>query len=173
MTTTRPEIVHTGQATPRRPPPPKKKPVTTARVVLRVFLTVMAVGWLFPIAWAVYASLRDYNYTSTHGYFSFGGFTLENYVHAWARGNFAQTFTNTAIIVIPSVLITLLLASSRGVRAGPVHLPVQPHAAGAVHRGEPAAAAGVAGAAVPAVPQHRGAVLVQRLRHALRHLLSR
>jgi multiple sugar transport system permease protein len=37
---------------------------------------------------------------------------LENYVNAWARGDFAQTFTNTAIIVIPSVLITLLLASS-------------------------------------------------------------
>ena len=47
-----------------------------------------------------------------HGYFSFGGFTFENYVNAWARGDFAQTFTNTAIIVIPSVLITLLLASS-------------------------------------------------------------
>jgi multiple sugar transport system permease protein len=111
MTTTRPETVHTGLTTPRRPPPRKKQPVTAARVVLRVFLTVMAVGWLFPIAWAVYASLRDYGFTSTHGYFSFGGFTLENYVHAWARGNFAQTFTNTAIIVIPSVLVTLLLAS--------------------------------------------------------------
>lgn len=88
------------------------KRVRPARVVLRVFLTVMAVGWLFPIAWAVYNSLRDYDFTATHGYFSFGGFTFDNYVEAWARGNFDQTFYNSAVITIPSVLITLLLASS-------------------------------------------------------------
>jgi multiple sugar transport system permease protein len=83
-----------------------------ARVVLQVFLIVMAVGWLFPVAWAVYNSLRDYNFTSTHGYFSFGGFTIKNYVNAWAQGNFGQTFYNSAVITIPSVILTLLLASS-------------------------------------------------------------
>jgi multiple sugar transport system permease protein len=87
----------------------KRRP---ARVVLQVFLIVMAFGWLFPVLWAVYNSLRDYNFTSTHGYFSFGGFTLKNYVNAWAQGNFGQTFYNTAIITIPSVVLTLLLASS-------------------------------------------------------------
>ncbi|MFL6121375.1 carbohydrate ABC transporter permease [Actinophytocola sp.] len=86
----------------------KRRP---ARVVLQVFLLVMAVGWLFPVAWAVYNSLRDYNFTSTHGYFSFGGFTLKNYVNAWADGNFGQTFYNSAVITVPSVLLTLLLAS--------------------------------------------------------------
>ncbi|OLF06152.1 ABC transporter permease [Actinophytocola xinjiangensis] len=90
------------------------RPVRPARVVLRVFLTVMALGWLFPIAWAVYNSLRDFDYTSVNGYFSFGGFTFDNYLEAWTRGNFGQTFYNTAVIVIPSVLITLLLASSVG-----------------------------------------------------------
>jgi len=95
-----------------RPAPQHKKPVRPARVVLQVFLIVMAVGWIFPIVWAVYNSLRDYDYTSLHGYFSFGGFTLQNYVDAWSRGNFGQTFLNTAIIVVPAVLITLLLASS-------------------------------------------------------------
>lgn len=83
-----------------------------ARAVLQVFLIVMAVGWLFPVAWAVYNSLRDYNFTSTHGYFSFGGFTIKNYVNAWAQGNFGQTFYNSAVITIPSVVLTLLLASS-------------------------------------------------------------
>jgi multiple sugar transport system permease protein len=87
----------------------KRRP---ARVVLQVFLIVMAFGWLFPVLWAVYNSLRDYNFTSTHGYFSFGGFTLKNYVNAWAQGNFGQTFYNSAIITIPSVVLTLLLASS-------------------------------------------------------------
>jgi len=43
---------------------------------------------------------------------SVGGFTLKNYVNAWAQGNFGQTFLNSAIITIPAVTLTLLLASS-------------------------------------------------------------
>lgn len=95
-----------------RPPARRRKPVRPARVVLQVFLIVMALGWLFPIAWAVFNSFRDYGFTSTHGYFSFGGFTFQNYVEAWDRGDFGRTFYNSAVITIPSVLITLLLASS-------------------------------------------------------------
>jgi len=106
--------VHAEPDTPRRVPPRRKRPVRPARVALQAFLAVMALGWLFPIAWAVYNSFRDYNFTSANRYFSFGGFTLNNYVEAWARGNFGQTFYNTALIVVPSVLITLLLASSVG-----------------------------------------------------------
>lgn len=109
MTTT--QTVHTEQTTAGRPPVHKKEKLRPARVVLIVFLTVMAVGWIFPILWAVYNSLRDFDYTSLHGYFSVGGFTFDNYANAWAQGNFGTTFTNTAIIVVPAVLITLLLAS--------------------------------------------------------------
>jgi len=87
----------------------KRRP---ARIVLQVFLFVMAVGWLFPVAWAVFNSLRDYNFTSTHGYFSFGGFTLKNYVNAWVDGAFAETFYNSVLITVPAVTLTLLLSSS-------------------------------------------------------------
>ncbi len=104
--------VQTEKPAARPRPEPRRKSVRPARVVLIVFLTVIALGWIFPILWAVYNSLRDYDYTSLNGYFSFGGFTFDNYVEAWTRGNFGQTFYNTAVIVIPSVLITLLLASS-------------------------------------------------------------
>ncbi len=90
----------------------RKKKTRPARVVLVTFLTVMAVGWIFPVLWAVYNSLRDYDFTSTHGYFSFGGFTIKNYVNAWAQGNFGQTFYNSAVITIPSVVLTLMLSSS-------------------------------------------------------------
>lgn len=93
-------------------PPARRGPARPARMVLVAVLTVVAAGWLFPIAWAVYNSLRDFDFTSVNGYFSFGGFTLDNYVEAWTRGNFGRTFYNTAVIVIPSVLVTLLLASS-------------------------------------------------------------
>jgi multiple sugar transport system permease protein len=81
------------------------------RPLLYAFLTVMALVWLFPVLWAVINSFRDYNYTSEHGYVSFGGFTLHNYTKAWQEGDFTRHFINSAIITVPSVAVTLLLAS--------------------------------------------------------------
>lgn len=86
-------------------------PRSGRRVLLYAFLTVMAITWLFPVLWALFNSLRDYDYTSTHGYVSFGGFTLDNYANAWRQGDFTQHFLNSVIITVPAVLITLLLAS--------------------------------------------------------------
>jgi multiple sugar transport system permease protein len=90
---------------------PARRRRSRARVALQVFLVVMALGWLFPVAWAVYNSVRDYAFTATHGYVSFGGFTVRNYVEAWQQGNFAHTFLNSLIITVPSVALTLFLAS--------------------------------------------------------------
>ena len=76
------------------------------------FVAVLALLWLFPVLWAVLNSFRDYNYTSEHGYASLGGWTLDNYQEAWSRGNFGLYFTNSAIITVPAVVLTLALASS-------------------------------------------------------------
>jgi multiple sugar transport system permease protein len=81
------------------------------RIVLQVFLIFVAVGWLFPLLWAVFNSFRDYAYTQTNGYASIGGFTFDNYLDAWRRGNFTTHFKNSLIITIPVVLFTLALAS--------------------------------------------------------------
>lgn len=89
----------------------RHKPLTPARVVLQVFLLGTALVWLFPLLWALFNSLRDYAFTSTNGYFSFGGFTLKNYVDAWDRGDFTQTFLNSVYITVPAVFLTLFLAS--------------------------------------------------------------
>lgn len=89
---------------------PRQK-MTPTRVLLYVFLTVIAVSWLFPVAWAVYNSFREYEFTAANGYVSFGGFTLDNYVAAWDRGNFTQLFLNSAIITIPAVFFALLLST--------------------------------------------------------------
>jgi multiple sugar transport system permease protein len=88
-----------------------KRPMTPRRALLYVFLTIMALGWLFPVAWALYNSFRDYEYTAANGYVSFGGFTLSNYSDAWTRGDFTQLFLNSAIITIPAVFFTLLLST--------------------------------------------------------------
>ena len=88
----------------------QKRPMTVGRVGLQVFLIVMALVWLFPVFFAVVSSFRDYSYTAQHGYVSFGGFTVQNYVQAWQQANFAHTLGNSAIITIPAVLLTLFLS---------------------------------------------------------------
>jgi multiple sugar transport system permease protein len=89
---------------------PTRRPVK--RIVLHVFLCIVALSWLFPLGWAVLNSFRDYAYTAIHGYVSFGGFTLQNYVNAWTQGDFGLHFWNSAVITVPAVALTLLLASS-------------------------------------------------------------
>ena len=76
-----------------------------------VFLTVMAVMWLIPLAWAVYTSLRSSEVTKAKGYFSTGGYTLHNYSQAWTQGTLGKYFINSAYITIPAVILTLVLAS--------------------------------------------------------------
>ena len=68
----------------------RKRKVSPGRVALYVFLTIMALMWLFPMLWAVYNSFRDYGYTLEHGYFSFG---------------------NSAVITIAAVVFTLAASS--------------------------------------------------------------
>ena len=82
---------------------PKKKNLTVSRAFLNVFLMIVALAWLFPLLWALFNSFRDYSYTSQHGYFSFGGFTLDNFVNAWEQGGFTQSFLNSLIIHLLNV----------------------------------------------------------------------
>lgn len=92
----------------------RKPRVRPYRIVLHVVLAVLALIWLFPLLFAVLASLRSYQFTShaKYGYVSWGGFTLSNYTTAWSQAQFGQKFLNSLIITVPSVALTLLLASS-------------------------------------------------------------
>ncbi|MEV4196970.1 carbohydrate ABC transporter permease [Micromonospora globbae] len=103
-------------ATALRPPAagevsPSRRRLTPQRVVLHVFLAAVAIGWLFPILWAVLTSFRSYEYTATNGYVSLGGWTIDNYVTAWRQAEFGQHFLNSVYITAPAVLLTLFLAS--------------------------------------------------------------
>jgi multiple sugar transport system permease protein len=107
----------TSATTVTRPPATRattaqaRRRLTPGRVVLYVFVTLTALAWLFPVVWALLNSFRDYDYTSTHGYASLGGFTLQNYVDAWKQGDFTRHFLNSLIITVPAVLLTLFLGS--------------------------------------------------------------
>ena len=92
-----------------------RKPRRTGRrFLLHAFLTAVCALWLFPLAWAVYTSLRPYADTASNafGYISIGGhYNLDNFVNAWDRANLPHFYLNTLIIVLPAVIIVLLLAS--------------------------------------------------------------
>ncbi|PKW27622.1 carbohydrate ABC transporter permease [Phycicoccus duodecadis] len=79
--------------------------------VATTIMFVLAVIWLFPLLWALYNSFRSYDYTQTNGYLSFGGWTLDNYKEAWARGNFGLHLRNSLLITVPAVALTLFLSS--------------------------------------------------------------
>jgi multiple sugar transport system permease protein len=108
---TPPGVAVTTVGTTEAPGRARRRPLTAGRVVLYVFITLTSLVWLFPVLWALYNSFRDYAFTALNGYLSFGGFTFDNYVNAWDRGNFGRTFLNSLIITVPSVVVTLLLAS--------------------------------------------------------------
>ncbi len=82
------------------------------RAALHLFLIAIAIIWLFPLAWAVYTSFRPFQDTNLHGYVSLPtSLTLDNYTNAWTRADLPKYFFNTAVIVIPAVIIVLFLAS--------------------------------------------------------------
>lgn len=99
----------------------KRAAVTTAdksrrrkprRVGIYLFLTAMALLWLVPLLWSIYTSLRPKSETNRLGYFSIGGtYDLNNYVQAWVQGGMPKYFLNSVLITVPTVVLTLFLAS--------------------------------------------------------------
>ncbi|GAA2327014.1 carbohydrate ABC transporter permease [Dactylosporangium salmoneum] len=83
-----------------------------ARLALNAFLVIVSLGWLAPLALAVYASLRPYAETSRKGYFSWPDrLTLHYYAQVWDSAELPKYFTNSVIVAVPAVIVTLFLAS--------------------------------------------------------------
>ena len=90
----------------------RKKPLRPARVLLHVFLASLGILWMVPLIISVYSSFRPFAVTSRDGFLSFGGgFSLENYRTALEFGDFYDKYWNTALILIPALILTLFLAS--------------------------------------------------------------
>ncbi|MBT0567059.1 carbohydrate ABC transporter permease [Williamsia sp. CHRR-6] len=106
---------------PRSTPPPRgprnasavanTRRSSLAAKLTYLVLSVLAILWLFPMAWAVYNSFRDNDYTLKHGYLSFGGYTFDNYVQSWTTGDIPRYFWNSVIITVPAVVLILFLGS--------------------------------------------------------------
>jgi len=94
------------------PRPTRRKRLRWPRVILHVFLTVVALGWLLPLLLAVYASLRPYQETAEFGYISWPrSLTFDYYVQAWRDSELLKYYINSVIVTIPAVIVTLFLAS--------------------------------------------------------------
>lgn len=87
--------------------------IRPARVLLHAFMIAMVVVWLFPLFWAVYASLRPISDTIQNGYLSWPsqGLSLANYQTVFVQAELPYYYLNTLVVVIPGVILTLLLAS--------------------------------------------------------------
>ena len=71
----------------------RRRRIRWGRVGLHLFLIAMSLLWLFPLVWALYASLRPYAETSgPDGYISFPKvLNLDNYVTAWSQARSRTT----------------------------------------------------------------------------------
>jgi multiple sugar transport system permease protein len=86
--------------------------IRTGRIALQGFLIAISLLWLFPLAWAIYTSLRPYADTALRGYVSLPGtLNLDNYITAWNQGEIPKYFVNSVVIVVPAVIVVLFLAS--------------------------------------------------------------
>lgn len=92
--------------------PSAKRLLRPGRLGLHAFLMTVSLAFLAPLLLAVYASLRPYDETSEHGYFSLPKkLSLDYYQQAFSDSEMTKYFVNTLIIAVPGVLITLFLAS--------------------------------------------------------------
>jgi multiple sugar transport system permease protein len=72
----------------------------------------MSVLWLIPLLWTVFTALRPKSAVDAHGYWSLkGSFNFDNFSTAWKQAGLQTYFVNSLIITVPSVLLTIILAS--------------------------------------------------------------
>ena len=90
----------------------RKSRITPTRVLLYGFLLVTSILWLVPIAGAIVASLRPFSDTVRDGFFSWPrSLTLDNYEDAWNQGDILRKYWNTALILVPALILTLFFSS--------------------------------------------------------------
>ena len=79
---------------------------------ISAFIGIFAFVWIFPILWTVWTSLRPYNDIIQNGIFSWPRhLNFDNYINAIKQMNIGIYLTNSLIVTIPSVILTLFFGS--------------------------------------------------------------
>ncbi|MEO7147251.1 MAG: carbohydrate ABC transporter permease [Terrimesophilobacter sp.] len=82
-------------------------------IVAEVFMLSASLLWLLPVLFALYVALRPIEETNKYGYVSLAHtLDLDNFVAAWRQSDILTYFTNSVLITIPAVIITLFFAST-------------------------------------------------------------
>ena len=87
-----------------------------ARVLALTALTVLAVAWLLPLAWAVLTAVKSEQDASdpTHWFWPAGSFTLEGFRTVIERGDLPLWMFNSLLIAAAVTLITVLVSAMAG-----------------------------------------------------------
>jgi multiple sugar transport system permease protein len=79
---------------------------------ISLFIGIFAFVWIFPILWTVFTSLRPYNDVISYGIFSWPRhINFNNYINAVKEMHIGIYLTNSLIVTIPSVILTLFFGS--------------------------------------------------------------
>ena len=79
---------------------------------ITIFIAIFAFVWIFPILWTVWTSLRPYNDIISYGIFSWPRhLNFNNYINAVKEMHIGIYLTNSLIVTIPSVVLTLFFGS--------------------------------------------------------------
>jgi multiple sugar transport system permease protein len=86
------------------------------RVLALAALTVMAVVWLLPMAWALLTAFKSEADASspTHWFWPQGGFTLDGFRTVWERGDLPLWMLNSLFISAAVTVITVLVSAMAG-----------------------------------------------------------
>ena len=89
----------------------------SGRFFLHIFLLCIAVAWLLPTVGVLFTSFRTAPDVARSGWWTILAdplhqkFTLEDYTSVLNRGNMAKAFLNSFIVVVPSTILPIILAS--------------------------------------------------------------
>ena len=92
--------------------PLENRPRGTGGVAITIVLAIVAIFWISPLVLLVITAVRPLSDFISNGPLSWPDtFTLQNFSDAWAIGNFATTYRNSAILLLLKVPIGVLISA--------------------------------------------------------------
>lgn len=92
-----------------------KKPHFIGRVLLQLFLAIVAIIQIYPLIWLMFFSLKDNSEIFSGDVAGFPKkFLWSNYVKALEDGNVLTYFNNSVLVTAASIILVLILSSMTG-----------------------------------------------------------
>ena len=120
----------TGGPTGTKPPSDRNARAVRARRArtagFHLTAGLLSLLWLLPIALVLVTSTRTFDDIAAHGMGSWPrSFTLANFGQAWNEGGQGHAMVNSLIVTVPTVLLSLLLASMAAFGLSRYDLPLR------------------------------------------------